>query len=172
MKKIIKNIIYAITIIIWISIIIKLNNAIKSNDDWAPYTLKTYNDKYILQSDIYNLRDVKKEITEIANKYKKEVKLTYIEYNFEAGNKGTVSFELFKNDKYQKSTIHKITIKVDIRTKEVLSILYEKGHGKRINPYTNEIIYTLDENISDYIDTEAINYKIIVTDQNIRKYTK
>lgn len=161
-----------VIIIILIVALIKLDNAIKDNDDWAPHTFKTYNDKYSLQSDIYNLRDVKKEITEIANKYKKEVKLTYIEYSFETGNKGIVKFELFKNDEYQKSTVHKIIIKVDVQTKEVLSILHEKGHGKAINPYTNEIIDTLNENILDYIDPEIENYKIIVKDQYIHTYVK
>lgn len=167
--KIIRNI---VIIIILIIILIKLDNEIKDNDDWAPYTLKTYNDKYIIEADIYNLRDIKKEITEIANKYAKETKLTYIEYNFEKENKGTVNFEFFKNDKFQKSTVHRITIKLNIETKEVTAIIYEKGHGKRINGYTSEIIDTLDENISDYIDSKLENYRIIVRNQEIRKYVR
>lgn len=159
-----------IIIVILIIGLITLDSAIKDNDDWAPYTKKSYNDKYTIQSNIYELQDIKKEITEIANKYKKGLKLTYIQYNFESENNGTVKFEFFKNDEYQKSTVHKITIVANIETKEISTIVYEKGHGKRLNSYTKEI--TLSENILNYKINGSESFYITVMNNKVSTYTK
>lgn len=159
------KIIKAMSIFIIIIILMKMNNAIKDNDDWAPYTIKTYNDKYTIQSNIYELQDVKKEITEIVNKYKNGLKLTYIQYNFEKENEGTIKFEFFKNDEYQKSTVHKFTIVANMETKEIDTIVYEKGHGKRINPYSNEI--NLNENILNYKINGVERFKITIINNKV-----
>lgn len=157
-----------VIIIIFIIGVIKLIDAIENNDDWAPYTLKKNTDEYIIQSDLYNLREVKKEVTEIADKYEKEIKLTYIEYYFEGENKGKVKFKFYRDDYNGKNKACVIDISVDLETKNTTEILYEKGHGKRVSGHSSEIINTLDENILDYIDPEIENYKIIVNDQYIR----
>lgn len=164
MKKI-KIISVFIIIIILIIALMKLNNAIKDNDDWAPHIIKTYNDKYTIQSNIYELQDIKKEMTEFVNKYKEGLKLTYVQYRFEKENEGTVKFEFFKNDEYQKSTVHKFTIVVNMETKEIDTIVYEKGHGKRINPYSNEI--NLNENILNYKTNGAERFKITIINDKV-----
>lgn len=39
------------------------------NPDFAPYTAKSFDEVYEIKSDIYNLSEIKSEMTEIAQKY-------------------------------------------------------------------------------------------------------
>ena len=58
-------------------------------------------------------------------------------------------------------------INIDIDAKKTTKIKYEKGHGKRVSGYSNEIS-TL-EKVSDYINSNE-SIKIIVTSEDITLY--
>lgn len=171
MKKVFIGI--GITIIILLLlVIVGIYMIIKDNPDFAPYKSKKYNIDYDIKSDIYNLSEIKDEMTSLANKYEKEIKLTRIEYEIENKDNGTARFEFYKSDYNGKNKACSILIEADILTKKVKNILYEKGHGKRISGYSNEIVTNLDKNILEYIDDEEKNITITITNYGIEKYDK
>ena len=142
------------------------------NPDFAPYTAKSFDEVYEIKSDIYNLSEIKSEMTEIAQKYEEDIKLTYIRYDLEKNEKGTVRFEFYRPNPKGKNEATIIVIKVDLQTRKTIKISYEKGHGKRVIGYSNEIVNRLDEYILDYIDDNEENISVIVTNSSIDKIKK
>lgn len=161
-----KKVSIAIIVIFIIIVSIIFFNFIESNDDFAPYTNKEYDEVYDITSDIYDLASTKYELTKIAQKYEDGVRLTYAQYNIEKNNK-TAEFQ-FYNDTYNgKNKACIVTIAVDIDTQKTTKIRYEKGHGKRVSGHSTEI--NISENISNYINPDE-NIKIVVVNDEITVY--
>lgn len=158
----------AITIIVIFIIIVSiiLYNFIANDDDFAPYINKEYDKVYDINSDIYNLVEIKSELTEIAQEYEEGLKLTFIQYDIEESNK-KAEFQFYTDDYDGLNKACLLTINVDIDAKKTTKIKYEKGHGKRVKGYYNEIS-TL-EKISDYINLNE-SIKIKVTSEDITLY--
>lgn len=163
MKKKLSVIIIVIFIII---VAIILYTFIKNRDDFVPYISKEYDKVYDIHSDIYNLLEIKSELTEIAQEYEEGLKLTFVQYDIEENNK-KAEFQFYKNDYDGQNKACLLTINIDIDTKKTTKIKYEKGHGKRVSGYSNEIS-TL-EKVSDYINSNE-SIKIIVTSEDITLY--
>ena len=94
MKKKLSVIIIVIFIII---VAIILYTFIKNSDDFAPYVSEEYDKVYDIHSDIYNLLEIKSELTEIAQEYEEGLKLTFVQYDIEESNK-KAEFQFYKND--------------------------------------------------------------------------
>ncbi|MGN1297825.1 MAG: hypothetical protein ACI4VH_05315 [Clostridia bacterium] len=158
----------AITIIVIFIIIVSiiLYNFIANDDDFAPYINKEYDKVYDINSDIYNLVEIKSELTEIAQEYEEGLKLTFIQYDIEESNK-KAEFQFYTDNYDGLNKACLLTINVDIDAKKTTKIKYEKGHGKRVKGYYNEIS-TL-EKISDYINLNE-SIKIKVTSEDITLY--
>ena len=163
MKKKLSVIIIVIFIII---VAIILYTFIKNRDDFVPYISKEYDKVYDIHSDIYNLLEIKSELTEIAQEYEEGLKLTFVQYDIEENNK-KAEFQFYKNDYDGQNKACLLTINIDIDAKKTTKIKYEKGHGKRVSGYSNEIS-TL-EKVSDYINSNE-SIKIIVTSEDITLY--
>ena len=163
MKKKLSVIIIVIFIII---VAIILYTIIKNSDDFAPYVSEEYDKVYDIHSDIYNLLEIKSELTEIAQEYEEGLKLTFVKYDIEESNK-KAEFQFYKNDYDGQNKACLLTINIDIDAKKTTKIKYEKGHGKRVSGYSNEIS-TL-EKVSDYINPNE-SIKIIVTSEDITLY--
>ena len=88
------------------------------NPDFVSYTAKSFDTIYEIKSDIYNLSQIKNEMTEIAQKYEKDIKLTYIRYDLENKDNGTVRFEFYKSNPNGKNEAIVIVIKLDLKTKK------------------------------------------------------
>lgn len=161
-----KKILITIILIFIIIVSIIFYNFIANNDDFAPYINKEYDKVYDIHSDIYDLVEIKSELTEIAQGYEEGLKLTFIQYNIEATNK-TAEFQFYKDDYDGRNKACLLTIDIDINKKKTTKIKYEKGHGKRVNGYSNEINSL--EKISDYINPNE-SIKIIVIDKDITLY--
>ena len=163
MKKKVLIIVIVIFIII-VSII--LNYCIENSDDFAPYISEEYNKVYDIQSDIYNLVEIKSELTEIAQEYEEGLKLTFIQYDIDESTK-KAEFQFYKDDYDGENKACLLTINIDIDSKKTTKIKYEKGHGKRVSGHSNEIQSL--EKISDYINPNE-SIKIIVTSEDITLY--
>ena len=136
------------------------------NDDFAPYINTEYYEVYEIQSDIYNLTEIKSELTEIAQKYEEGLKLTFAQYDIEENTK-KAQFQFYKNDYNGQNMACLLIINVDIDAKKTTKIKYEKGHGKRVTGYSSEINSL--EKISDYINPNE-NIRITITSQDIILY--
>ena len=158
----------SIAIIVSFIIIIPIifYNFTKDNDDFAPYINKEYDKVYDIHSDIYDLSEIKRELTEIAQEYEEGLKLTFAQYDIEESNK-KAQFQFYKNNYDGQNKACLLTINIDIDENKTTKIKYEKGHGKRVNGYSNEI--NSSEKISDYINPNE-NTKIIVTSEEITIY--
>lgn len=158
----------SIAIIVSFIIIIPIifYNFTKNNDDFAPYINKEYDKVYDIHSDIYDLSEIKRELTEIAQEYEEGLKLTFAQYDIEESNK-KAQFQFYKNNYDGQNKACLLTINIDINENKTTKIKYEKGHGKRVNGYSNEI--NSSEKISDYINPNE-NTKIIVTSEEITIY--
>ena len=165
MKKKI-SIIVLIVFIIILGIILYMFLGDNDSDDFAPYINKEYDEVYEIQSDIYNLTEIKSELTEVAQKYEEGLKLTFAQYDIEENSK-KAEFQFYKNDYNGENLACLLTINVDIDAKKTTKIKYEKGHGKRVNGYSNEINSL--EKLSDYINPNE-SIKITVTSQDITLY--
>lgn len=158
----------AITIIVIFIIIVSiiLYNFIANDDDFAQYINKEYDKVYDINSDIYNLVEIKSELTEIAQEYEEGLKLTFVQYDIKESNK-KAEFQFYKDDYNGQNKACLLIINIDINAKKITKIKYEKGHGKRVTGYSNEIS-TL-EKISDYINPNE-SIKIKVTSEDITLY--
>ena len=165
MKKKI-SIIVLIVFIIILGIILYMFLGDTDNDDFAPYINKEYDKVYDIHSDIYDLSEIKRELTEIAQEYEEGLKLTFAQYDIEESNK-KAQFQFYKNNYDGQNKACLLTINIDIDENKTTKIKYEKGHGKRVNGYSNEINSL--EKISDYINPNE-NTKIIVTSEEITIY--
>lgn len=161
-----KKVSITIMVIIIIIITIILYKSIEKNDDFAPYISKEYDKVYDIHSNIYDLEEIKSELTEIAQKYEKGLKLTFAQYDIKGNNK-VAEFQFYTDDYGEQNKACLLTMNIDINEKKTTKIKYEKGHGKRVTGYSNEI-RTL-EKITDYINPNE-NIKIIVTGQDITLY--
>lgn len=158
----------SITIIVFLIILLSIiiYNFIKNNDDFASYISKKYDEVYDIHSDIYNLIEIKSELTEIAQKYETGLKLTFAQYDIQESSK-KAEFEFYRNDYDGQNITCVLTINVDVDAKKTTKIKYEKGHGKRVNGYSDEINSL--EKISDFINQNE-SIKITVTSQDITLY--
>ncbi|MFR8104735.1 MAG: hypothetical protein ACLU8F_06685 [Clostridia bacterium] len=163
MKKKILSIIIVVFIII-MSIV--TYNFITNNDDFAPYTNKEYDEFYDINSDIYDLALIKYELTPLAQKYEKGVKLTYAQYDIKDNSK-TAEFQFYNDDYNGKNEACIVTILVDIDEKKTTKIKYERGHGKRVLGHSLEI--TTSEKVSDYINPKE-NIKVAIANEGISLY--
>lgn len=139
---------------------------IENNDDFAPYECKEYNKDYELGTDVYDLSKIKNELTNIAQEYEKGLKLTFIQYDIKENNK-TATFQFYKDDYNGKNKACLLTMNIDIDKNKMTKIKYEKGNGKRVTGYSNEINSL--EKISDYINLNE-NIKIIIAGEDITLY--
>lgn len=160
------SIIMLIVFIIILGTVLYIFIGDNDNDDFAPYISKEYDEVYDIQSDIYNLTEIKSELTEIAQKYEEGLNLTFAQYDIEENSK-KAEFQFYRNDYDGQNIACLLTINVDIEAKKTTKIKYEKGHGKRVNGYSNEINSL--EKISDYINPNE-SIKITVTSQDITLY--
>ena len=129
MKKKI-SIIVLIVFIIILGIILYMFLGDTDNDDFAPYINKEYYEVYEIQSDIYNLTEIKSELTEIAQKYEEGLKLTFAQYDIEENSK-KAEFQFYRNDYDGQNIACLLTINVDIEAKKTTKIKYEKGSEKQ-----------------------------------------
>ena len=139
---------------------------IENNDDFAPYECKEYNKDYELGTDVYDLSKIKNELTNIAQEYEKGLKLTFIQYDIKENSK-TAIFQFYIDDYNGKNKSCLLTMNIDIDKNKMTKIKYEKGNGKRVTGYSNEINSL--EKISDYINLNE-NIKIIVTGEDVTLY--
>ena len=160
------SIIMLIVFIIILGTVLYIFIGDNDNDDFAPYISKEYDEVYDIQSDIYNLTEIKSELTEIAQKYEEGLKLTFAQYDIEENSK-KAEFQFYKNNYNGENLACLLTINVDIDAKKITKIKYEKGHGKRVTGHSNEINSL--EKISDYINPNE-SIKITVTSQDIILY--
>lgn len=158
----------SITIIVFLIILLSIiiYNFIKNNDDFASYISKKYDEVYDIHSDIYNLIEIKSELTEIAQKYETGLKLTFAQYDIQESSK-KAEFQFYRNDYDGQNITCVLTINVDVDAKKTTKIKYEKGHGKRVNGYSDEINSL--EKISDFINPNE-SIKITVNSQDITLY--
>lgn len=164
-----KRVLITVLVIFIIILFVFIYNFIannKDNDDFAPYISKEYYKVYDIQSDIYDLVEIKNELTEIAQEYEEGLKLTFAQYDIEESNK-KAQFQFYKDDYGEQNKACLLTINIDIDLKKTTKIKYEKGHGKRVNGYSSEINSL--ENLSDYINPNE-SIKIIVTSEDITLY--
>ena len=161
-----KKVLIMIVVILIITVMIIFNYFIKDSDDFAPYISEEYNKVYDIHSDVYNLLEIKSELTKIAQEYEEGLKLTFAQYDIE-GNNNIAEFQFYKNDYGGENKACLLTINIDIDSKKTTKIKYEKGNGKRVSGHSNEI-HSL-EKISDYINPNE-SIKIIVTSEDITLY--
>lgn len=162
-----KKVLITIIMIFIIILSIIFYNFMESNDDFATYINKEYDKVYdIHSSDIYNLVEIKSELTEIAQEYEEGLKLTFVQYDIGENSK-TAEFQFYKDDYNGKNKACLLTINIDIGAKKTTKIKYEKGNAKRVSGYSNEISSL--EKISDYINPNE-NIKIVVTNEDITLY--
>lgn len=158
-KNIIFTVILIFLIILNIFIGFKIWNMIEENDDFAPYTEKTFSEKYTLNTNLFSLTELKDETTKIAQNYEKDIKLTQIDYFLEDENSGLIILQFYKV--FQNSPkACRIDMKIDVATKQIYNITYQKGHGKRVCGLEKEIVETLNSDISTYINTKNITISI------------
>ena len=177
----------AIIIAIFIIIVsIFFYNLIENNDDFAPYECKEYDKDYNLCTDVYDLLEIKSELTDIAQEYEKGLKLTFIQYDIKENSK-TAIFQFYKDDYNGKNKACLLTMNIDIDKNEMTKIKYEKGNKKRVTGYSNEIgqkiekkdfIKNITNNIEEYIHngegvvTEITDNNIVFENQsNNKKYS-
>ena len=129
-----------LTLIRLIIIIVSIffHNLIKNNDDFAPYECKEYDKDYNLCTDVYDLLEIKSELTDISQEYEKGLKLTFIQYDIKENSK-TAIFQFYKDDYNGKNKACLLTMNIDIDKNEMTKIKYEKGNRKRVTGYSNEI---------------------------------
>lgn len=165
MKKKICNIFFTIIliilIIVWLFIAYTVFNWIENSDDWAPYTEKEFDTAYNINSNVFNLSQLKEETTSIAQKYEKDVKLTKAEYYLADNDNGLIALEFYKNFP-PKNKACTVEMKLDIATKKIYYICYRKGHGKRIGGNENEIVDTLHTDILSYMNDDNKNISISI----------
>ena len=63
-------------------------------------------------------------------------------------------------------------MKIDVATKQIYNITYQKGHGKRVCGLEKEIVETLSSDISQYINTQNIAVSIDNLHINSRNISK
>ena len=167
----------AIIIAIFIIIVsIFFYNLIENNDDFAPYECKEYDKDYNLCTDVYDLLEIKSELTDIAQEYEKGLKLTFIQYdikenklninlswdilngatNYDIYIKNELSdsskYELYKSitqeDFLEKSNTF-ISFDIDKDTKEIAYDIYVVGRNEEGTSKPSNI-----ESIRDTIEKE------------------
>ena len=119
------------------------------SDDFYPHTEKEYYTDYSLSSDLLNLSQLKTETTQIAQTYESGLVLTEITYFFGKNKVCTLEF------------------KIDILTKKLYYVLYQKGHGKSLAWNGNEITADLQTDLLAYIDSYQQNFSINILNNRI-----
>ena len=123
------SIIMLIVFIIILGTVLYIFIGDNDNDDFAPYISKEYDEVYDIQSDIYNLTEIKSELTEIAQKYEEGLKLTFAQYDIEENSK-KAEFQFYRNDYDGQNIACLLTINVDIEAKKTTKINMKKDMEK------------------------------------------
>lgn len=110
-------------------------------DDWMPYENTEYGINYEVEGDIFLISEIESELLELVSEYDDNVKLTFVQYQFESETSGTVEFQFFRdyetNGKYYSVLI---TLFANIDDSIIYKVNYEEGISKRVNGYRNPII--------------------------------
>ena len=136
------------------------------SDDFYPHTEKKYYTDYSLSSDLLNLSQLKTETTQIAQTYESGFVLTKIDYLFSDKNNGVIILDFYKGFP-GKNKVCTLELKIDILTKKVYYVLYQKGHGKSLAWNDNEIIADLQTDLLTYIDSYQQNFSINILNNRI-----
>lgn len=139
------------------------------SDDFYPHTEKEYYTDYSLSSDLLNLSQLKTETTQIAQTYESGFVLTKIDYLFSDKNNGVIILDFYKGFP-GKNKVCTLELKIDILTKKVYYVLYQKGHGKSLAWNGNEITADLQSDLLTYIDSYQQNFSITILNNQI--YTR
>lgn len=139
------------------------------SDDFYPHTEKAYYTDYSLSSDLLNLSQLKTETTKIAQTYESGLVLTKIDYLFSDKNNGIIILDFYKGFP-GKNKVCTLELKIDIFTKKVYYVLYQKGHGKSLAWNENEITADLQADLLTYIDSYQQNFSINIFNNQI--YTR
>lgn len=110
-------------------------------DDWMPYENTEYCINYEVEGDIFLISEIESELLELVAEYDDDVKLTFVQYQFESETSGTVEFQFFRdyetNGKYYSVLI---TLFANIDDNIIYKVNYEEGTSKRVTGYRNAII--------------------------------
>ena len=139
------------------------------SDDFYPHTEKAYYTDYSLSSDLLNLSQLKTETTQIAQTYESGLVLTKIDYLFSDKNNCIIILDFYKGFP-GKNKVCTLELKIDIFTKKVYYVLYQKGHGKSLAWNENEITADLQADLLTYIDSYQQNFSITILNNQI--YTR
>lgn len=139
------------------------------SDDFYPHTEKEYYTDYSLSSDLLNLSQLKTETTQIAQTYESGLVLTKVNYLFSDKNNGIIILDFYKGFP-GKNEVCTLELKIDIFTKKVYYVLYQKGHGKSLAWNENEIIADLQTDLLTSIDSYQQNFSITILNNQI--YTR
>lgn len=139
------------------------------SDDFYPHTEKEHYTDYSLSSDLLNLSQLKTETTQIAQTYESGFVLTKIDYLFSDKNNGVIILDFYKGFP-GKNKVCTLELKIDILTKKVYYVLYQKGHGKSLAWNGNEITADLQSDLLTYIDSYQQNFSITILNNQI--YTR
>ena len=132
------------------------------SDDFYPHTETDYS----LSSDLLNLSQLKTETTQIAQTYESGLVLTEINYFFYDKNNGIIILNFYKGFP-GKNKVCTLELKIDILTKKVYYVLYQKGHGKSLAWNDNEITADLQTDLLTYIDSYQQNFSITILNNQI-----
>lgn len=142
------------------------------SDDFYPHTEKDDYTDYSLSSDLLNLSQLKTETTQIAQTYESGLVLTEIHYFFYDKNNGIIILNFYKGFP-GKNKVCTLELKIDILTKKVYYVLYQKGHGKSLVLNGNKLTSTKkDDKINLFLWLLAILYKISFLTNRIEKLTR
>ena len=136
------------------------------SDDFYPHTEKEYYTDYSLSSDLLNLSQLKTETTQIAQTYESGLVLTEINYFFYDKNNGIIILNFYKRFP-GKNKVCTLELKIDILTKKVYYVLYQKGHGKSLAWNDNEITADLQTDLLTYMDNYQQNFSITILNNQI-----
>ena len=136
------------------------------SDDFYPHTEKEYYTDYSLSSDLLNLSQLKTETTQIAQTYESGLVLTEITYFFYDKNNGIIILNFYKGFS-GKNKVCTLEFKIDILTKKLYYVLYQKGHGKSLAWNGNEITADLQTDLFAYIDSYQQNFSINILNNRI-----
>ena len=102
----------------------------------------------------------------IAQTYESGLVLTEINYFFYDKNNGIIILNFYKGFP-GKNKVCTLELKIDILTKKVYYVLYQKGHGKSLAWNDNEITADLQTDLLTYMDSYQQNFSITILNNQI-----
>lgn len=120
--------------------LLQLLTSCSDKDDWIPYKNETYNVYYKIEGNIFLISDIESELSTLVEEYADDVKLTFVQYQFNNETTGTAEFQFFKeyNTKGKYYSVI-ITLLADINDGVIYKLNYEEGISKRVRGYRNSI---------------------------------